>query len=63
MPVNEELAYRKSKRHSGSSSSKSLLDWIKGLHHESTNIHILVTSRPEQDIMARGHLLIYLLIY
>jgi hypothetical protein len=45
-------ALDESERHSGSYSSKSLLDWIKGLHDESTNIHILVTSRPEQDIIA-----------
>jgi Cdc6-like AAA superfamily ATPase len=45
-------ALDESERHSGSYSSISLLDWIKGLHDESTNIHILVTSRPEQYIMA-----------
>uniref|UniRef100_A0A8H7NI02 protein S-acyltransferase n=1 Tax=Bionectria ochroleuca TaxID=29856 RepID=A0A8H7NI02_BIOOC len=45
-------ALDESERHSGSYSSKSLLDWIKDLHDESTNIHILVTSRPEQHITA-----------
>uniref|UniRef100_A0A8H7NI08 NACHT domain-containing protein n=1 Tax=Bionectria ochroleuca TaxID=29856 RepID=A0A8H7NI08_BIOOC len=47
-------ALDESERHSGSYSPKSLslLGWIKSLHNESTNIHILVTSRPEQDIMA-----------
>jgi hypothetical protein len=45
-------ALDESERHTGSYSSKSLLDWIKGIQDESTNIHILVTSRPEQDIMA-----------
>lgn len=41
-----------SERHSGLYSSKLLLDWIKDLHDESTNIYILITSRPEQDIIA-----------
>jgi hypothetical protein len=45
-------ALDESERYSGSYSSKSLLDWIKSVHDESINIHILVTSRPEQDIMA-----------
>ncbi|CAG9955408.1 unnamed protein product [Clonostachys rosea f. rosea IK726] len=44
-------ALDESERHSGSYSSKSLPDWIKGLHNEPTNIHILVTSRPEQNII------------
>jgi hypothetical protein len=57
MHTSEEIylvldALDESERHSGSYSSKSLPDWIKGLHNKSTNIHILVTSRPEQDIIA-----------
>uniref|UniRef100_A0A8H7TTB6 Nephrocystin 3-like N-terminal domain-containing protein n=1 Tax=Bionectria ochroleuca TaxID=29856 RepID=A0A8H7TTB6_BIOOC len=44
-------ALDESERHVGSYSSNRLLDWIKGIQDESPNIHMLVTSRPEQDII------------
>src|SRR3569833_1116071 len=31
---------------------RELLDWIQDFHDGSSTIHLLVTSRPEQDIQA-----------
>lgn len=45
-------ALDESERQAGSRSAKSLPIWIKDLQTTVANIHILVTSRPEQDIKA-----------
>lgn len=36
-------------------STGGLLSWIRGLRDASSAIHVLVTSRPEQDIQAAIH--------
>jgi hypothetical protein len=45
-------ALDESERQADSHSAKSLPTWIKDLQTTVANIHILVTSRPEQDIKA-----------